>query len=265
MDELGWLRKIEEEQQEEQQRKIQSQAAEFKRESEEKENFRIVKNKLCPVIKDSISEIKKRTGVELQMDVMDSSLIVSSPRRDEQHTSYVDGYRGYEFVVSKARNDGSVYVEAIKNTPTLLQRNPPPEHFEGSDIDWYGGRKIVIDIRNNLDLLVSEDIHFLLEWLVKSELHSWYDKTPEISSLRHKRRKEEIESKSYVGWGFLFWILSGMISMGLLNSPSRSSDGTYFFWVILFPIIIGILLPIVLKQSKLVVIRNKIKEDGNWI
>lgn len=196
---MDWIRKLEEEKHAEQQRQAQIQDATLKRESEESEHFKIVKDKLCPVIESTISELKKRTGFELQVNVGNSSLIVRAPHPELKKEFRADGKWRYvelgrisdhRFEISSVSNDGkTVHIEAIKAGTSNTNPDLCPEDM--SIAEWVGTDETVINTRNDIELLVSEDIHLLLEWLVKLELKDKEIVPPELSSMRQRKEQEQ--------------------------------------------------------------------------
>jgi len=217
---MDWIQKLEEEKRVEQQRQAQTQAAKLKRESEDGDRFRIVKNKLCPIIEDAISDLKKRTGFELQMNVGDTSLIVRAPHPEPKKEFRADGAWRYvelgrisdhRFEISSISNDGkTVRIEAIR--AGLTNRNPDGwEESDMSSADYFGTDETVINTINDLDRLVSEDIHLLLEWLVRQQLGDRDIVPPELSSMR--QRKEQKQAALFKARGGLACGLAGFFLM----------------------------------------------------
>lgn len=193
---MDWIQKLEEEKRIEQQRQAQTQAAKLKRESEEGERFKIVKDKLCPVIEAAISELKKRTGFELQMNIGDTSLIVRAPHPRPKRWKDDDGWwedlgriSDHRFEISSVSNDGrNVRIQAIRAGKT----NRNPDGWEESDMssaDYFGSDETVIDTKNEISRLASEDIHLLLEWVVRQELQGGHIVPPELSGMRQLKEQ----------------------------------------------------------------------------
>lgn len=194
---MDWIRKLKEEQQEEQQRQDQAYAEALKQASEQKERFQVVKNKLCPMIEAAIVEIKKRTGLELQMDVRDTSLIVKAPHprpgRFKMDGAWYENYgriSDHHFEISSVSDDGkTVHITAVKAGET--NRNPDMwEESELSHADYFGTDETVISTRNDINLLVSEDMHLLFEWLVRLESEKEIA-PPELSGMRQRKEQEK--------------------------------------------------------------------------
>lgn len=227
---MEWIKKLEDEKQAEQQHQAQAQAAELKREIEESERFQIVKDKLCPVIESIISELKQRTGFELKMYVGNSALTVSAPHPRPKRHKDDDGewwesgrISDHRFELSSVSNDGkAVHVKAIR--AGLTNRNP--DGWEESDLshaDYFGSDETVILTRNDIDNLVSEDIHLLLEWLVRQELGKDII-PPELSSMRQqKEQKQAALLKAYGGLvcglagAFLMFVQPGFALLGAIS------------------------------------------------
>ncbi len=216
---MDWIQKLGEEKRVEQQRQAQTQAAKLKRESEEGERFRIVKDKLCPVIEVAISDLKKRTDFELQMNVGDTSLIVRAPHPELKKEFRADGAWRYvelgrisdhRFEISSVSNDGkTISVCAIKGGVSNIDPNKCPDDM--SYAEWVGSDETVINTRNEINKLVSEDIHLLLEWVVRQELQGGDIVSPEISGVR--QRKEQKQEALFKARGGLACGLAGFFLM----------------------------------------------------
>jgi|GEM_PF-2208139 len=228
---MDWIQKLEEEKRIEQQHQDQIQTAKVKQESDEAERFQIVKDKLCPIIKATISDLKNRTGFELQMDVGTSSLTVRAPHpRPKIHVE--DGERWAEFgritdhrfEIADVSNDGrTVRVEAISAGLTNRSR----DGWEESDLshaDYFGSDETVINTRNEISTLASEDIHLLLEWVVRQELQDGDITPPELSGMR--QRKEQERSAFFKAHGGLavgiiaFFLMFAHLAFALLGPLS---------------------------------------------
>ena len=194
---MDWINNLEKEKQAEQQRQAQTKAAELKQKSEESERFRIIRDKLCPVIESTISELKKRTGFQLQMSVGDTSLVVRAPhpqpkkfKRDGEWWESYGRISDHRIEISDVSDDGkTVCVKAIKAGET--NRNPNDQPEDMSYADYFGTDETVMDTHNDIDMLVSEDVQLLLEWLVRLEFKDKDIVPPEISGVRQRKEQRK--------------------------------------------------------------------------
>lgn len=195
---MDWIGKLEEEKRAEEQRQAQTQATKLKRESEESDRFQIVKDKLCPVIEATISELKKRTGFELQLNIGDTGLVVRAPQskleRFKMDGAWYERFgriTDHRFEISSVSEDGqTVRIQAIRAGKT--NRNPDGWEESGmSHADYFGSDETVIDTQNEIGKLVSEDIHLLLDWVVRQELEGKGIPPPELSGVRQQKEDEK--------------------------------------------------------------------------
>lgn len=193
---MDWIKKLKEKKQTEHQRQAQEQALKLKQESTKKERFQIVKNKLCPIIESAITELKNRIGFELRIDMGDTYIRVSAPSKRRKisyrdNVEYRSGPRNdHQFTISNFNNDDkTVHIEAVKACE--IYRNE--EGFDQSGMshaDYFGMDETIINTHAIIDGLVSEDIHLLLEWLVKQELEGGNIAPPILSNERKDKLKK---------------------------------------------------------------------------
>lgn len=149
----------------------------FQRESEQSKRFQILNDRLCPVIQATISELKKRTGFELQMSISNTSVVVRAPhpkpkifQRDGAWYESFGRITDHHIEVSLITNDAeNVRVRAIKAGLTNRNRDLWEQQSSLSYDDYFGSDETVIDTQNDLDKLVSGEIQVLLDWLVGEE------------------------------------------------------------------------------------------------
>lgn len=189
---MNWIKKYEKKQQEEFIEEKQKHDAQIKKELEEKDQFQIIKDKLCPLIETSINRIKKHFGLELSIKKTDTSISVIAPVKPP--ASAFDRITPHYFEISLVSNDiKTVHIEAIKGGVTNVSQYKCPDDMPMSD--WRGIDKTVISTDNRLDKLVSEDLNLLFEWLTKMELE---DKVPSLKNLSSIRRRERLLSKAFL-------------------------------------------------------------------
>lgn len=175
---MDWIAKYEQERRD-------HENAERQRLQERRErvdHFRVVADRLSPLLADALGQIESRAGISLKLDVSETSLTVSTVRTNKKPFSYIDDNR---FTISEPSPDYSTVQVVLVDDNRIDRPGEIPDDM--SPADWSGTADTVLNVRTDLNALVSGEIHLLLEWLVEKKARK---KTPAVPQIAGQRRQE---------------------------------------------------------------------------
>jgi hypothetical protein len=185
---MDWIAKIEEQDRKRAQESNRTSKAYSERRANElpKEtaHFRIIVEKLRPIIEKRIADIKARLGTSLRLDVGNEKITVSAPIAGRQSafpiSFSISSYRGVLVAVSAVDDQETAHTyEDLFSIPDDM-----------SSAEYFGTQRMVIGIRTDLAYLVSGDLDRLLEWLAVS------CRSGSAASDPHLKAKDRVEACS---------------------------------------------------------------------
>jgi len=160
---VDWISKIEDEDRTLEQAELARQRAERERMDAKIASFQVVKNKICLHVEATIAEVQRRLGIDLRLDLAETALTVSSPKRIGSRRRASHPYR---FEISDFDRDSyTVRVRVFADERIYREGRRPEGMSEG---DFCGRDEIVADVRSDLDQLATSGLQLLLKWLVRA-------------------------------------------------------------------------------------------------
>lgn len=243
---MDWISKLEKEKKEEEQARARFEKEKAEALRKEEATFSIVKGKLCPLIKSTITELNDRVGIQLTLHQDAASIEVT--KRGKNDDRLVHHHR---LIISKPSADGrSVLVTAIQ-----ARESHRPELDDVDKSDWsgnkyaemYGRDETIVKASADLNDLLESDLHLLMEWLAKTES---YDKLalPQIKavlnqieqnnvvSAQKKERKDYSRQFRFLMFGSLYAIggfVIGAIPYGIIHEIFGLPVVFLWIWVVI--------------------------------
>jgi len=185
---VDWISKIEDEERTLEQAELARQRAERERMDAKIASFQVVKNKICPHLEARIAEVQQRLRIDLRLDLAETALTVSSPKRIGSRRRASHPYR---FEISDFDPDSyTVRVRVFVDKRIYREGRRPEGITEG---DFYGRDEIVADVRSDLDQLATSGLQLLLEWLVRAHREGGTPDALQIVAVSQANNSEQVK------------------------------------------------------------------------
>ncbi|MEA2602926.1 MAG: hypothetical protein QOF89_3918 [Acidobacteriota bacterium] len=193
---MKWIDRLEEEQ-EAAKRRDEAERAHSQRVTT---GFHAVAERLAPQIRNEIGIIKNRLGIELQLTIGASELLIA-------HGEKRPAKRYYFIRITKQGTGPELFVEATEDRHSSV-----PDDWQGTMAEWVGERPPELKLLTSLEELEARQLDALLEWLTGSAL----GKKPQLPYLDVALAQQEKARRAYrkrKGISLPFAIFLGLVGL----------------------------------------------------